>query len=292
MKRCLACQHHHSSSMMSCPSCGFAPVFEDGLQLYAPHFAKGGGGFKSSYFSELASLEAKNFWFRARNQLIGWALGKYCKDFQSFLEVGCGTGYVLSGVSSEFPGATLLGSEIFTAGLGFASARLPSVSFVQMDARNIPYCEEFDVIGAFDVLEHIEEDLTVLREIHTALKKSGFLFLTVPQHGWLWSPVDEYACHVRRYSASELHQKIKSAGFEVVRSTSFVSLLLPAMLLSRIKQKKSKSSIDPMDELQLSKGLNALLYKVMQVEICLIKMGINLPFGGSRLVVARRIEQV
>lgn len=292
MKRCLACQHHHSSSMMSCPSCGFAPVFEDGFQLYAPNFAKGGGGFKSSYFSELASLEAKNFWFRARNQLIGWALSKYCKDFQSFLEVGCGTGYVLSGVSSEFPGATLLGSEIFSAGLGFAAARLPSVSFVQMDARNIPYCEEFDVIGAFDVLEHIEEDLTVLREIHTALKKNGFLFLTVPQHGWLWSPVDEYACHVRRYSATELHQKIQSAGFEVVRSTSFVSLLLPAMLLSRIKQKKSKSSIDPVDELQLSKGLNALLYKVMKVEICLIKMGINLPFGGSRLVVARRIEQV
>ena len=288
MKRCLACQHHHISSMMKCPVCGFAPVLEDGLQLYAPDFAKGGGGFKSSYFSELASLEAQNFWFRSRNELIAWALRKYCKNFQSFLEVGCGTGYVLSGVSKEFPGATLLGSEIFTAGLGFAAARLPHVNFIQMDARNIPYRGEFDVIGAFDVLEHIEEDVTVLREVHSALKANGFLFLTVPQHSWLWSPVDEYACHVRRYSALELHQKLESAGFEVVRSTSFVSFLLPAMLLSRVKQRYAKISIDPADELKLSGGLNAFFYKMMQIEVGLIKNGINFPLGGSRLVVARR----
>lgn len=292
MKRCLACQHPYTSSAMRCPTCGFLPALEDGLPLYAPDFAKGGGGFKSSYFSELASLEAKNFWFRSRNQLIGWALRKYCKNFQSLFEVGCGTGYVLSGVSKEFPDATLLGSEIFTVGLGFAAARLPSVNFIQMDARNIPYREEFDVIGAFDVLEHIEEDVTVLREVHSALKANGFFFLTVPQHSWLWSPVDEYACHVRRYSALELHQKLESAGFEVVRSTSFVSLLLPAMLLSRIMQRYAKTSIDPADELKLSGGLNAFLYKVMQIEVGLIKSGINFPFGGSRLVVAKRRDLI
>jgi SAM-dependent methyltransferase len=288
MKRCLTCQHRYTSSAMKCPACGLAPVLDDGLTLYAPDFAKEGGGFKSSYFSELASLEAKNFWFRSRNQLIAWELRRYCQNFQSFLEVGCGTGYVLSGLSKEFPSATLLGSEIFTAGLGFAAARLPSVNFIQMDARNIPYREEFDVIGAFDVLEHIEEDVTVLREVHSALNMNGFLILTVPQHRWLWSPVDEYACHVRRYTALELHQKLESAGFEIVRSTSFVSLLLPAMLLSRVKQRYSKTSIDPADELKLSGSLNSFLYKIMQIEVFLIKIGMSFPVGGSRLVVARR----
>lgn len=290
MKRCLACQHHYTSSAIKCPVCGFSPVLEDGLQLHAPDLSKDGGGFKSSYFSELASLEAQNFWFRSRNQLITWALRKYCKSFQSFLEVGCGTGYVLSGVSKEFPGATLIGSEIFTAGLGLAVTRLPNVKFIQMDARNIPYCEEFDVIGAFDVLEHIEEDITVLREVHSALNTNGFLVLTVPQHRWLWSPVDEYACHVRRYSASELHQKLESAGFEVVRSTSFVSLLLPAMLLSRVKQRYSKIGIDPANELKLSGRLNAFLYRLMQIELFFIKNGINFSVGGSRLIVAKRID--
>lgn len=292
MKRCLSCQHKFFSSAVDCPACGFSPVLEDGFPLYAPDFAKSGGGFKSSYFSELASLEAQNFWFRSRNQLIGWALNKYCKDFQSFLEVGCGTGFVLSGVSQAFPGKTLLGSEIFTAGLGYAAARLPSVKFIQMDARNIPYREEFDVIGAFDVLEHIEDDMTVLSEARAALKANGLLFITVPQHRWLWSPVDTYACHVRRYTASELHGKLESAGFEIVRSTSFVSVLLPAMLLSRVKKRCAQSSIDPADELKLPGGLNAFLYKVMQAEVGFIKSGINFPIGGSRLVVAKRRDWV
>lgn len=292
MKRCLSCHHTFLSSATDCPACGYSPVFEDGFPLYAPDFAKGGGGFKSSYFSELARFEAQNFWFRSRNQLIVWALKKYCKDFQSFLEVGCGTGFVLSGVFQEFPAATLLGSEIFTAGLRFAAERLPSVKFIQMDARNIPYRDEFDVIGAFDVLEHIEDDVTVLREVCAALKENGFLFITVPQHGWLWSPVDEYACHVRRYSASELHTKLETVGFEIVRTTSFVSVLLPAMLLSRVKQRHAQSSIDPAYELKLSTGLNAFLYKVMQAEVGLISSGINLPIGGSRLVVAKRRDWV
>jgi SAM-dependent methyltransferase len=292
MKRCLSCKHIFSSSATDCPTCGYSPVFDDGFPLYAPDFAKGGGGFKSSYFPELARLEAQNFWFRSRNQLIVWALKEYCKDFQSFLEVGCGTGFVLSGVAQAFPAATLLGSEIFTAGLGYAAARLPSVNFIQMDARNIPYRDEFDVIGAFDVLEHIEDDVTVLREVRAALKENGFLFITVPQHGWLWSPVDEYACHVRRYSASELHTKLETVGFEIVRTTSFVSMLLPAMLLSRVKHRHAQSNIDPANELKLSRGLNAFLYKVMQAEIELISSGINLPIGGSRLVVAMRRDWV
>lgn len=288
MKRCLFCEQGYSTSIIECPRCQSAPTSVEGFLSYAPELAESGGGFKSCYFSELASLEAQSFWFRSRNQIIAWALRKYCKNFQTFLEVGCGTGFVLSGISREFPDTTLLGSEIFTAGLEFAATRLPSVSFIQMDARNIPYREEFDVIGAFDVLEHIDEDVLVLKEMCAALKSNGFLLVTVPQHGWLWSPADEYACHVRRYSASELQEKLESNGFQVLRNTSFVSLLLPAMLLSRVKQRHTQSCIDPVSELKLSGGLNAFLYKVMQAEIALIKTGVNLPIGGSRLVVAKR----
>jgi len=213
MKRCLDCDAHYVSSLDSCSSCGFSPVLVDGFHAYAPDFAHSGGGFKSSYFSELARLEENNFWFRSRSQLILWALDEYCHNFQSILEIGCGTGYVLSGVSKHFPLSTLHGSEIFTAGLNFAAARLPAANLMQMDARKIPFEEEFDVIGAFDVLEHIEDDECVLAQVHAALKPQGLILLTVPQHAWLWSASDKYACHVRRYTASDLHHKIKKAGF-------------------------------------------------------------------------------
>src|SRR5690606_22871969 len=116
-----------------------------------------------------------------------------------FLEIGCGTGFVLSGVADAFPAVRLFGSEIFTAGLEFAARRQPSVNFMQMDARSLPFLDEFDVIGAFDVLEHIVEDGQVLAQMREALKPNGIILLTVPQHEWLWSPVDEFACHVRRY---------------------------------------------------------------------------------------------
>lgn len=290
MKRCLACNAHYASSITNCPTCGFKPVLVDGFCAYAPDFAHDGGGFKSSYFSELARLEEANFWFRSRNQLILWALEEYCQNFQSLLEIGCGTGYVLSGVPELFPHSTLHGSEILIAGLGFAAARLPSVNFMQMDARNIPFQDEFDVIGAFDVLEHIEEDERVLAQVHAALKPQGFMLLTVPQHAWLWSSIDEYACHVRRYSASDLHHKIETAGFRIVRSTSFVSTLLPAMMASRFLQKKVPDrNFDATAELKISPWLNSLFLQLLLIELAAIRKGFNFPVGGSRFVIARKI---
>lgn len=160
---------------------------------------------------------------------------------------------------------------------------------MQMDARKIPFAKEFDVIGAFDVLEHIEEDARVLMQIHEALKPRGIVLLTVPQHVWLWSPVDEYACHVRRYSAKELHAKVAAAGFEILRSTSFVSSLLPLMWASRFAQNGSRRDIDATAELKISPWLNYIFETILGFELFLIRRDMSFPFGGSRLVVARKI---
>lgn len=246
-------------------------------------------GFKANYFKELADLEAKNFWFRSRNKLILWALNQYSPKLKSFLEIGCGTGFVITAISKRFPGVRLFGSEYFEEGLVYARLRLPSAEFTQMDARHIPYESELDAIGAFDVLEHIEEDEVVLKQIYNALKPSGFVFVTVPQHRWLWSSVDEYACHVRRYNVEELHQKIREAGFEIIRSTSFVSILLPAMYLSRLFQRnKMDVSMGAMAELRINPILNKIFEWILYFELALIRVGVSLPIGGTRLLVARK----
>lgn len=246
-------------------------------------------GFKTHYFKELAELEAGNFWFRARNKLILWALHKYSPGLKSFLEIGCGTGFVISAISKRFPEAKLSGSEYFEEGLVYARQRVPSAEFAKMDARHIPYESELDAIGAFDVLEHIEEDESVLQQMYKALKPGGFVFITVPQHRWLWSAVDEYACHVRRYGASELHQKVCRAGFEIIRSTSFVSTLLPAMYLSRLLQwNKTDMNMDDVAGLRINPILNKIFEWFMGFEWVLIRVGFSLPVGGSRLLVARK----
>jgi SAM-dependent methyltransferase len=253
----------------------------------APDTASENDGYQPHFHAELASLEEVNFWFQARNELILWALQRYLPNLQSFLEIGCGTGFVLSGVASRFPNASLTGSEIFSSGLPFAAGRVPQAELVQMDARIIPYVEHFDAVGAFDVVEHIKADELVLREIHGSLRPGGGLILTVPQHRWMWSQQDVAACHVRRYEADELRQKVVGAGFSVLFETSFVSLLLPLMYLSRIRNKGLKTC-DPLAELRIGKAANRALLSVMQFEGFLIRSGVRFPFGGSRLLVARK----
>lgn len=287
MKRCLSCDCSYESHDWGCPGCGLLPTKIDGYPSFAPEEATTDGGFKSEAFAVLANLETENFWFQARNRLIMWSLNRYFPNMQRFLEIGCGTGFVLEEVSRSFPHALISGSEIQSAGLSFATARVPSAEFLQMDAKRMPYRAEFDVIGAFDVLEHIKEDEDVIKEIRNALVDGGGAIFTVPQHPWMWSSADEYACHVRRYRVGELREKLMRMGFRVKMETSFVSLLLPAMVASRW-MKKDVPIHDINAELKLSKLINQSFLGVMAVERSLIKVGLRFPFGGSGLMIVEK----
>jgi len=290
MKCCPQCATTYVNADWICPACSFAPLREAGIPILAPELAQGGAGFHPEAFAKLAAVEAESFWFRARNRLIILALRRYFPQMQRYLEIGCGTGYVLAGIADAYPQANLTGSEVFSVGLPFAAVRVKNAELLQMDARRIPYTNEFDVIGAFDVLEHIKEDETVLIEMHRALRLGGGIAITVPQHPWLWSQQDEYACHVRRYQIAELREKVSHAGFTVIFETSFVSLLLPAMLVSRLSQLKSPSNDDQMSELHLPSFINRIFEGVMNIERQLIRLGVRFPIGGSRLLIARKSE--
>ena len=288
MIRCPECKLLYLSSERACTNCEATPATVDGFVSWAPELADNGAGFKAEYFEKLAKLEARNFWFRSRNALIVWAILKYFPHFESLLEIGCGTGFVLSNIVSCFPGRRFVGSEVFVNGLNFARERLPGVDCIQLDACRIPYESEFDVVGAFDVLEHIEDDETALNNVFRALNPGGGLIISVPQHAWLWSAVDEYACHFRRYQTRRLHAMVRSLGFDVIRSTSFVSFLLPALLGSRIRAQGSKH-FDPLAEFRLPSLINGTLEAILATERTLIRMGLTFPVGGSRLVIAKKV---
>jgi len=286
MKICLTCGEKFNHPEWLCPSCHRFPKQINGHLAFCPELAKVSEGFEETFFTQLLELESRNFWFRARNRLIIWAMQRYFPQATNFLEIGCGTGFVLSGLHSAFPHVNLSGSEIFETGLTFAARRLPKVNLFQMDARQIPFAEEFEVIGAFDVLEHIQADSLVLTQMYQAVKSGGGILVTVPQHPWLWSYVDEYSHHVRRYRAEEIKVKIEQAGFKVMRTTSFVSLLLPLMIFSRLRPRASKYEVTA--ELQIGGWMNTVLEKVLNVERILIRSGISLPLGGSLLVIAKK----
>ena len=235
-------------------------------------------------YAVVAATEDDHFWFRARARLVVWALRRYFPRARTFFEDGCGTGGMLRRVHEACPQMRLFGSDIFPEGLEIAARRVPQATLRCKADDPPPFDEPFDVVGAFDVLEHVDDDVAVLRQWRAAARPEGGVMLTVPQHPFLWSAADVTACHRRRYARSELLDKLRRAALAPVRVTSFASLLLPLLAASRLRPGGARQT-----ELDLSPWLHRALGPVMALECALIRAGLDFPCGGSLLVVARSV---
>jgi SAM-dependent methyltransferase len=243
--------------------------------------------FPEESFDLLRGLEARSFWFRARNDLIRWALQAHFPNASSLLEVGCGTGFVLAALHARYPRLRLAGGELSPVGLEVARSRVPDVPLFQLDARRLPFDSEFDVVAAFDVLEHVDDDERVLAEMARATTTEGGVLITVPQHPSLWGAVDDVSGHLRRYMRRELVAKVEYAGLRVVHVTSFVSLLLPVLWMSRVARRTTAEDYDLGAEFSMPRFVDSLFEKIMWFERNLIEHGVSLPVGSSLLVIAK-----
>lgn len=289
MKVCVACRGSFESEAWRCPRCGHDPPLNRYRRLSAP-LPELEEGFDPAEFTAVAAAEAASFWAEARNELIAWALQAYFPNAGSLLEVGCGSGIVLAVLRRHFPRLRLVGGDPYGLALELAHDRVGDVELLQLDGRDLPFEREFDTVAVLDVLEHIDEDERVLDEIHRALRPSAGLLVAVPQHPRLWSAADEWNLHRRRYRRAELVTKIERAGFEILRVTSFVSLLLPAMAVARLAQ-RDRSRFDPCAEMRPPRALEAICRGSLRLELGLVKRGVSFPAGGSLFVVARRRER-
>lgn len=245
------------------------------------------GGYPVDAFDRLVEIEDAFFWFEGRNRLISWAIRRYLPEARTFLEIGCGTGFVLRGIHRAFPHMALFGTDLHEQGLAWAARRVPSATLFRGDARELSGETRYDAIGLFDVLEHIDSDQDVLARAFAATRPGGGVLISVPQHPWLWSPADVHAHHVRRYRARTLIGQVTRAGFEVMRATSFMTLLLPLMMVARARA-LAGDRYDPWSEFHIPVPVNAVLRSVLAGERLLIRSGISLPVGGSLFLVGRR----
>lgn len=288
MKRCVSCKNRFDGKDWTCPACGFAP----GTVAGVPSFVAAAGvaeppEFDQTTYDRMMWVESQSFYFLARRAIIAWTLERFFGRFGAYYDFGMGTGFMLSHVREHWRGADLYGSDLSTDSLLTVSKRVKDATLFHADADHIPFEERFDVIGAYDVIEHIDDDVAALKALYRTLKPGGGLLVTVPQHMAFWCVLDVKTGHRRRYVGDELARKVRAAGFDVLMDTSYMaSLFLPQYVSRRWLSQAANS--EPEMEHNLPVFINQALKAVLAAELASIRMGVRYPFGGMRLVAARR----
>lgn len=265
----------------------------DGIKCFSQEVASSYDDYPADGFDITDKSGESSFWVRSRNRLFKRiVLDQLVTTGKTkFLEIGCGTGGFIQQIVDN-DNLEITGSEIYLQGLRYAKKNLPNVDFIQFDITQGVIGEEFDIIVAFDVIEHIENDIAAISNINKMLHRGGSVVITVPQHMFLWSKLDEIVKHKRRYSRRELVVKLKENGFDIDYCTSFLFVLFPLMLISRLFDKRSdqlqadESALEK--RVKFSSSLNWFFDHFMRIDEALIRLGISLPFGGTLVVLATK----
>lgn len=233
--------------------------------------------FDPLFFRQLKDAEETYFWFDVRRKWIHDRIRRSFAPPARVLEVGCGTGNVSSFLAQK--GYEVTGCEYYEEALALA---WPGFKKVRGDASSLPFQDRsFDVVGLFDVIEHIEDDAVPLKEAFRVLRQGGAVVVTVPACEELWSLVDEHAYHKRRYSRERLAGVLRDAHF-VPRSIEymFMALYLPMKMLRR-------RPVDVRSSFEINPAVNRMLKGWFDMERRVSQM-ISLPIGTSLLAIAEK----
>ena len=241
-------------------------------------------------YAIMREVEDKHWWYVGRRRIIADFVRRICEQLRAernseprILDIGCGTGGNLETLSG-FGQAE--GVDISIEALDFCRARgLNNVR--EGAAETLPYeSESFDLVTGLDVVEHLDDDVSGLREMRRVLRPGGRMLLFVPAFMFLWGVQDDVSHHRRRYTLSELKQKLQQAGMNVERASyaniSFFGPILLGRLFMRV------SGLRPASENNINIGtLNGLFGKILGAESWWLSR-MSFPFGVSIICVARR----
>ena len=239
-----------------------------------------------SVYREMAELDQRHWWYRARRAVLADLIRREVSPPRDarILEIGCGTGHNLEmlGGFGQLDAIELDDESRAIAekrlGRGIMSARLPELA-------GIPD-RHYDLIAAFDVIEHIDDDVGAVGAIATKLKPGGRFVMTVPAHPWMWSAHDTVNHHKRRYSKRGLRQLIEGSPLQLQRIGYFNSLLFPLAVADRVASKLRGK--DDADVKLPSAPVNSALEAVFAAERHLVGR-LPLPPGLSLFAVASAI---
>ncbi len=244
------------------------------------------------YYKEYYDLERNHWWFVAREKIISNYIRRLIQKEQlsdmnlNILNIGCGPGRS-SEYLSQFGKVTSVEYDKFCC--EFASQKT-GLEIINGSITELPFTENsFDLVCAFDVIEHVENDQLAVTEMKRVVKKDGVVFITVPAYMSLWSHHDVINHHFRRYKLPEIKKLFLTVNDgKMIFSSYFNTFLFPPIYafrkLSNLFKTGEKRAGSGSDFEAFKPGLlNNILFAIMHFETKFINSNISLPFGVSIL---------
>jgi ubiquinone/menaquinone biosynthesis C-methylase UbiE len=236
-------------------------------------------------YKEMIELQEEHWWFVARRDVIQSFIKMQMPQGSGskVLEIGCGVGGNVGLLSQS---GQYRGIDMHKPAIDYCSEKYPQFEFQCTRVEEIPQefkSNKFDSIYLLDVLEHIDNQVAILKSAQNYLTQSGKILVTVPAFEFLWSPHDEFVHHVRRYTKAGLKRVLKDAGYEVERISYFNSILFPLALTQRLGMRLLNRKLST--HLSTPPAIVNWLFKVIFTQEAWILKRINLPVGLSIIAV-------
>lgn len=238
------------------------------------------------YYKDFFVLEKTHWLLKVRRNIFLYFIKKYTSPDSKIFDFGCGSGYLVGELQRLGYDAHGMDFEKEAISYGINSG----VSNLTLGAGNkLEYPDaNFDLIMAFDVLEHIENERPVVEELVRTLKPGGKMIITAPAYQWLWGVQDEVSHHFRRYTLRGLLSVFPvNSVLSVIKETYFITFLFPAIAIVRlfsrwfnIKNRESDFEIG-------NPFLGAIFYLIFNLESYFLRV-INFPFGVSILLILKK----
>ena len=223
-------------------------------------------------FTLLHDIE-DSWWYRGRAAVIAGILQRLPRAARA-LDFGAGFGGMFSTLSRFSARVDAFEPD------PLASTGLRRRGYTQAyPTTEAALAEHYDLIGLFDVIEHIERDVDFLTQLKNSLTGQGSLVLTVPAYPWLWGPLDVASHHFRRYTKSSLRKAVEAAGYQVEFVSYWNFFLFPAAATIRLLGSVGEAGLG------LPGPLNALFLGLVRLEAFLMRL-FPLPFGLSLIMLA------
>ncbi|MDQ4123535.1 MAG: class I SAM-dependent methyltransferase [Acidobacteriota bacterium] len=244
---------------------------------------------QSHTYPLMYEVEGSHWWFVGRRAILETFLKQIFRDQKSeirnpkILDVGCGTGANLE-MLGKFGEA--VGVDVSADALEFCRRR--GFSEVKQGlAEDLPFQDgSFDMVTALDVVEHLDDDVAGLKEMHRVLRSGGHALIFVPAFMFLWGVQDDVSNHRIRYTKQQITDRLKKAGFEIERATYANITFFAPILAGRTLMKLTGIKPESENNVNVS-ALNPILGRFFGAERFWLKK-FNFPFGVSIVAVARK----